>query len=181
MENFKKKYLKYKTKYLKYKNKLLKLKGGSASNIEPGSGIWDDFRELLIEDIELSEVELTTEVLNNYIQEIFIILDTIYNSDLNNLDEYLDQYHIEEEHLVNARAWYELVETLKIEYSITDDELLYFICDGGFFNEENIEDIIQHIQQNNQPQNIPIQQFILFNQPNEIIRRTKRRRRGNYN
>ena len=72
MENFKKKYLKYKTKYLKYKNKLLKLKGGSASNIEPGSGIWDDFRELLIEDIELSEVELTTEVLNNYIQEIFI-------------------------------------------------------------------------------------------------------------
>ena len=178
MKNFKKKYLKYKTKYLKYKNKLLKLKGGSASNIEPGSGIWDDFRELLIEDIELSEVELTTEVLNNYIQEIFIILDTIYNNDLNNIDEYLDQYHIEEQHLVNARAWYELVETLKIEYNITDDELLYFISDGGFFNEENIEDIIQHIQQNNQPQNIPIQQFILFNQPNEIIRRTKKRWRG---
>ena len=86
MVNFRKKYLKYKKKYIKCKKNL---KGGSASNIEPGSGIWDEFRELLIEDIELSEVELTTEVLNNYIQEIFIILDTIYNSDLNNLDEYL--------------------------------------------------------------------------------------------
>ena len=174
MVNFRKKYLKYKKKYIKCKKNL---KGGSASNIEPGSGIWDEFRELLIEDIELSEVELTNEVLNNYIQEIFIILDTIYNSNLNNLVDYLDQYNIEDENIVNARDWYELVETLKTEYNITDDELLYFICENGFFSEQNIENIIQHIQQNNQPQNIPIQHFILFHQPNEIIRRTRRRRR----
>ena len=173
MVNFRKKYLKYKKKYIKFKKNL---KGGSTSNIEPGFGIWEDFEELLIEDIELSEIELTTEVLNNYIQEIFILLDTIYNSDLNNLDEYLDQYNIEEEHLVNARAWYEFVETLKTEHNITDDELLYFICENGFFNEENIENIIQHIQENNQPQNIPIQQLILVNQQEET-RKIKRRRR----
>ena len=173
MKNFRKKYLKYKKKYIKFKKKL---KGGSTLNIEPGFGIWEDFEELLIEDIELSEIELTTEVLNNYIQEIFIILDTIYNSDLNNLDEYLDQYNIEEEHLVNARVWYEFVETLKTEHNITDDELLYFICENGFFNQENIENIIQHIQENNQPQNIPVQQLILVNQQEET-RRIKRRRR----
>tara|TARA_B110000114_G_scaffold153648_1_gene166034 strand:- start:328 stop:870 length:543 start_codon:yes stop_codon:yes gene_type:complete len=180
MKNFRKKYLKYKKKYLKCKNKLLQLKGGSASNIEPGSDIWEDFKELLMEDIELSEIELTTEVLNNYIQEIFTILDTIYNSDLNNIDDYLNQYLDIDENIVNAIAWYELVETLKIEYNITDDELLYFICNNGFFNEENIEDIIQHIQQNNQqnnqPQNIPIQQLLLLNEA-ENIRRIKRRRR----
>ena len=175
MVNFRKKYLKYKKKYIKCKKNL---KGGSASNIEPGSGIWDDFKELIIEDIELSEIGFTNEVLHNYIQEIFIILDTIYNSDLNNIDDYLDQYNIEDENVVNARAWYELIETLKTEYNITDDELLYFICENGFFNEQNIEDIIQHIQQNNQPQNIPVQQLILLNQQEEI-RRTKRRRRRN--
>lgn len=177
MKNFRKKYLKYKKKYLKCKNKLLQLKGGSASNIEPGSDIWEDFKELLMEDIELSEIELTTEVLNNYIQEIFTILDTIYNSDLNNIDDYLNQYQDIDENIVNASAWYELVETLKIEYNIKDVELLYFICKNGFFNEENIEDIIQHIQQNNQqnnhPQNIPIQQLLLLNE----ARRIKRRRR----
>ena len=176
MINFRKKYLKYKKKYLKCKNKLLKLKGGSTSNIEPGSEIWEEFFDLLVVDIEDNAIAFTNEVLNNYIQEIFIILDTIYNSDLNNIDDYLDQYNIEDENVVNARAWYELIETLKTEYNITDDELLYFICENGFFNEQNIEEIIQHIQENNQPQNIPVQQLILLNQQEEI-RRTKRRRR----
>ena len=88
---------------------------------------------------------------------------------------YLDQYNIEDENIVNARAWYELVETLKTEHNITDDELLYFICENGFFSEQNIENIIQHIQQNNQP-HIPVQQLILLNQQEEI-RRTRRRRR----
>ena len=172
MVNFRKKYLKYKKKYIKCKKNL---KGGSASNIEPGSEMWEDFNELIIEDIELSEIGFTNQVLNNYMQEMFIILDTIYNSDLNNLDDYLDQYNIEDENIVNARAWYELVETLKTEHNITDDELLYFICENGFFSEQNIENIIQHIQQNNQP-HIPVQQLILLNQQEEI-RRTRRRRR----
>ncbi len=173
MINFRKKYLKYKKKYLKCKKNL---KGGSTSNIKPGSEIWEEFFDLLVVDIEDNAIAFTNEVLNNYIQEIFIILDTIYNSDLNNIDDYLDQYNIEDENVVNARAWYELIETLKTEYNITDDELLYFICENGFFNEQNIEDIIQHIQQNNQPQNIPVQQLILLNQQEEI-RRTRRRRR----
>ena len=149
MVNFRKKYLKYKKKYIKCKKNL---KGGSASNIEPGSEIWEDeelfkiqpgsqmwedFTELIIQDIELYDefngIGFTNQVLNNYMQEMFIILDTIYNSDLNNLDDYLDQYNIEDGNIVNARAWYELVETLKTEHNITDDELLYFLSKNGFF------------------------------------------------
>ena len=185
MVNFKKKYLKYKKKYLKYKNKLLRLnglKGGATSNIEPGSDFWEEFIELLIEDIEISEIGFNTEILNNYIHEIFIVLDTIYNTDLNNLNDYLNQYQDLDENLVNARAWYELVETLRVEHNLTDGELQYFACEHGFFNEENIQNLIQDIQQEDIQQediqqediqqediqvgNITVQHLILgFNQP----------------